>query len=206
MDGTSEVVEEPVEATHVTITLGSKEITANSQYDDYVYRNEGVPFSSCCLYEFVQRFKKVAKRKIDRIRIDDTLAEPEPGHAHSPSGDFMLDHPNFLTHRLSQTTVEAVPVILGPTIPHPDKGPTSREDWAQAMLILFKPWRSPADLKPPNESWSDAYDRFGPSPELFKTSLFYMSARMHAIRTCRLEIIPHSLLVRMEPPWRRLTG
>ncbi|KAF8177145.1 hypothetical protein K438DRAFT_1606639, partial [Mycena galopus ATCC 62051] len=55
--------------------------------------------------------------------------------------------------------VPFVNVLLGPTIPRPDRGPEEREKWCRAMLILFKPWRTVKDLRGPHEKWSDAFQR-----------------------------------------------
>ncbi|KAJ7917309.1 hypothetical protein B0H13DRAFT_1608479, partial [Mycena leptocephala] len=53
-----------------------------------------------------------------------------------------------------------VPVLLGPTIPRADRSPSEYKRWCHAMLILFKPWRVPSDLKGPAQSWKDAFERF----------------------------------------------
>ncbi|KAJ7152243.1 hypothetical protein C8R43DRAFT_820320, partial [Mycena crocata] len=49
-------------------------------------------------------------------------------------------------------------VLLGNTLPRPDRSPMERDKWCRAMLILFKPWRQLADLKAPGQSWTDAYE------------------------------------------------
>ncbi|KAI0059802.1 hypothetical protein BV25DRAFT_1777328, partial [Artomyces pyxidatus] len=53
-----------------------------------------------------------------------------------------------------------VPVVLGPTLPRADREVEERQLWCRAMLILFKPWRSVADLKGADESWQEAYDKY----------------------------------------------
>ncbi|PVF90808.1 hypothetical protein CPB86DRAFT_720528, partial [Serendipita vermifera] len=62
------------------------------------------------------------------------------------------------THELVLLSEPVIPVILGPTIPHPNNSAESREAWSMAMLILFKPWRSPGDLKQESQSWTSAFD------------------------------------------------
>ncbi|KAJ7049296.1 hypothetical protein C8F01DRAFT_931747, partial [Mycena amicta] len=52
-----------------------------------------------------------------------------------------------------------VPVPCGPGLPRRDREETAPK-FKRLMLILFKPWRSPQDLKLPTESWTDAYDAF----------------------------------------------
>ncbi|KAJ7919542.1 hypothetical protein B0H13DRAFT_1606095, partial [Mycena leptocephala] len=41
-----------------------------------------------------------------------------------------------------------------------DHSPSEYERWFRAMLILFKPWRVPSDLKRPAQSWKDTFKRF----------------------------------------------
>lgn len=44
-----------------------------------------------------------------------------------------------------------VPNFVGPSLPRRDKG--SREEYCMTMLTLFKPYRTPKNLKLPSESW-----------------------------------------------------
>ncbi|KII83473.1 hypothetical protein PLICRDRAFT_119404, partial [Plicaturopsis crispa FD-325 SS-3] len=50
-----------------------------------------------------------------------------------------------------------IPVILGESISRRDRTEQERDDWARSMLILFKPWRHPQDLRAPNETWYNAF-------------------------------------------------
>ncbi|KZO97670.1 hypothetical protein CALVIDRAFT_479760, partial [Calocera viscosa TUFC12733] len=52
-----------------------------------------------------------------------------------------------------------VPVILGPTLPRSDRGVEERAEWCRAMLILFQPWRTLADILPANASWTSAFEQ-----------------------------------------------
>ncbi|KII82773.1 hypothetical protein PLICRDRAFT_120315, partial [Plicaturopsis crispa FD-325 SS-3] len=56
-----------------------------------------------------------------------------------------------------------IPVILGSTIARRDRGEEERHSWARSILILFKPWRSPGDLRLPHQSWYDTFLQFEPS-------------------------------------------
>jgi hypothetical protein len=147
---------------HVTVLLDADNgIVVNKQIDDYRFRNNQEPFNGCSLYQFVQKFRKVSIKKSNRDRrlpTQENVPQRTP-RSRNPNADFLSQHPHSATHRLSATSIEHVPVILGPTIPHPDKGPSSREAWCKSMLILFKPWRSFADLKGRHERWSTAFDR-----------------------------------------------
>ncbi|KAI0686633.1 hypothetical protein C8Q76DRAFT_600605, partial [Earliella scabrosa] len=68
-------------------------------------------------------------------------------------------HPQYDTHLVRKRVVWVVPVILGERIPQPDCGPEERDRWAQAVLTMFLPWRTPFDIKTEDESWWDAYER-----------------------------------------------
>ena len=54
---------------------------------------------------------------------------------------------------------EIVPVPIGPSIPRRDQ-PDVYERYCRLMLILFKPWRLPVDLREPGEGWSNAFAEF----------------------------------------------
>ncbi|KAJ7207796.1 hypothetical protein C8J57DRAFT_1099114, partial [Mycena rebaudengoi] len=73
-------------------------------------------------------------------------------------GYFHKDHKQEKTHMCRVREEPVVLVLLGPTIPRPDRGEVEREKWARAMLILFKPWRNLVDLKRPEETWSVSFD------------------------------------------------
>ncbi len=52
-----------------------------------------------------------------------------------------------------------VPVPLGPGIPRRDRKEVHAR-YCRLMLILFKPWVGPRDLRDNNQSWSDAFAAF----------------------------------------------
>ncbi|KAJ7046270.1 hypothetical protein C8F04DRAFT_938918, partial [Mycena alexandri] len=73
-------------------------------------------------------------------------------------GEFLHGHDQADTHLSRFRAVPVVNVLLGDRLPRPDRGPAERQKWSRAMLILFKPWRTFADLKSPTESWEEAFD------------------------------------------------
>ncbi|KAI0722567.1 hypothetical protein C8Q76DRAFT_575488, partial [Earliella scabrosa] len=68
-------------------------------------------------------------------------------------------HSQRATHVVRKRIVWAVPVTLGDRIPRHDRGEEEREDWAKCILILFRAWRQPSDLKTETETWLQAYER-----------------------------------------------
>ncbi|KAJ6626508.1 hypothetical protein B0H10DRAFT_1649256, partial [Mycena sp. CBHHK59/15] len=55
--------------------------------------------------------------------------------------------------------VPVVPVLLGLSLLCPDHGDGEYERWCRSMLILFKVWRNPSDLRGVSEPWSAAFNR-----------------------------------------------
>ncbi|KAJ7881842.1 hypothetical protein B0H13DRAFT_1459892, partial [Mycena leptocephala] len=68
-------------------------------------------------------------------------------------------HSQFETHLLRLRSVPQIPILLGPTLPRPDRSDAEYERWCRAMLVIFKPWREPSDLRRPDETWKDAFSR-----------------------------------------------
>ncbi|KIK53153.1 hypothetical protein GYMLUDRAFT_146703, partial [Collybiopsis luxurians FD-317 M1] len=55
--------------------------------------------------------------------------------------------------------LRTVPVPIGPALPRRDRE-IVYERYSRLMLIFFKPWRSPSDLREDNQSWSQAFEAF----------------------------------------------
>ncbi|KAJ3504785.1 hypothetical protein NLJ89_g7757 [Agrocybe chaxingu] len=121
-------------------------ITTSNQVMDYIFRSNLLDFERLNLYDFVSMTRK--------------FWIPRQG-PEQPRGSFNGEgHPQQSTHYISVCRSRRVPVLLGPSIPNPNRSDETKELWAQYMLILFKPWRSVNDLKTPQESWSDAFEAY----------------------------------------------
>ncbi|EPT00506.1 hypothetical protein FOMPIDRAFT_11345, partial [Fomitopsis schrenkii] len=70
---------------------------------------------------------------------------------------FLPTHPQYETHVAFMQPEHAthVPNFVGGSLPRRDKG--NREEYCLVMLMLFKPWRSGADLKSVDETWDNAF-------------------------------------------------
>lgn len=77
---------------------------------------------------------------------------------------FSSCHIDHRTHILQvyPASSRKIPVPIGPAIPRRDR-PYMREKYCRLMLILFKPWVLPTDLKAPDETWDTAFQRFASS-------------------------------------------
>ncbi|EGO30436.1 hypothetical protein SERLADRAFT_444353 [Serpula lacrymans var. lacrymans S7.9] len=87
-----------------------------------------------------------------------------------------------------------VPVLLGRPLPRPDRDGEEFDNWSRAMLILFKPWRRPSDLRSTNESWTEAFQRYDFSPK-HKT----LMANMNVENECKDTRDLHSHVRRTNP-------
>ncbi|KAJ6520773.1 hypothetical protein DFH09DRAFT_1048253, partial [Mycena vulgaris] len=85
-----------------------------------------------------------------QARID--KAKKQVRHAFTPEHDLFLSH--SVTCRFENLT-QVIPNFIGGALPRADKG--DRAAYCMAMLVLFKPWRSPADLKDVVSTWDQAF-------------------------------------------------
>ncbi|KAJ7767252.1 hypothetical protein B0H16DRAFT_1308832, partial [Mycena metata] len=71
---------------------------------------------------------------------------------------FLEDHPLYLSHSVScdpENIYKIIPNFIGGAVPRSDKG--DRAAYCMTMLTLFKPWRSPMDLKDRLSTWDQAF-------------------------------------------------
>jgi len=138
--------EDTAQGSNANLTIDDEGITISNQHLDYTFRSDAAEWRQLCLYNFAAFVYKIKLTK----------REKETGLA---SGQFSGDgHPQFLTHRLRMRKTMKTPVLLGSAFPNPNKSPELKEEWAGDMLLLFKPWRSPLDLKEHGQTWTDAYN------------------------------------------------
>ncbi|KAJ7637965.1 hypothetical protein DFH06DRAFT_1002041, partial [Mycena polygramma] len=72
---------------------------------------------------------------------------------------FLIGHPLFRSHAVScdfRKMKTVIPNFIGGAMPRADKG--DRSYYCQAILTLFKPWRSPGDLKDALSTWEQTFD------------------------------------------------
>ena len=139
------------ENSSVTIRLQDKNVTVSSLTLDYMYRCTETKFEMLCLYDF---FSKVQTKR-RRVKHGETCEEDIWAGCLSS-----WEHPQRGSHYQLICRDVFVPVLLGPSFVNPNRSSSEREVWARDMLILFKPWRKPMDLKTFGESWLDAFTRF----------------------------------------------
>ncbi|KAF8873715.1 hypothetical protein BD779DRAFT_1451518 [Infundibulicybe gibba] len=155
-----------------------------SPVHDYVYRP--VELSGLSLYDWIRRCRreKLRRKKKGSIPVEEdaSLSESEADISDgstsitesdpSVGGDdvstenvpvriglFPLPKPHPLagTHGTRCVPHEKglIPNFVGKMLPRADQG--DREYYCSAMLALFKPWRTGADLKEEDETWDTAF-------------------------------------------------
>ena len=171
---------------------GDGSISATNQQQDYIYRSMDPVFDCLCLYEFVGVTEKVRKKSSktpQQANEESDMEEAEPRSGHNrgrqavPRGLFSSPaHTQYETHMLKKRETWSVPVLLGERIPRSDRDQSEREAWARMMLILFVPWRSPADLRAVGESWHEAFER---RREKISSKNFKIIENMNVLSECR---------------------
>ncbi|KAJ7178801.1 hypothetical protein C8R43DRAFT_823738, partial [Mycena crocata] len=91
-------------------------------------------------------------------------------------------HPQYSSHSLHTRDERHVPVVLGPKIHRSDRSEEEKELWAQDVVVLFKPWRLPTELKGADETWLDAELKLRPTLEPWKNRVI---RNMNVLAECR---------------------
>jgi hypothetical protein len=84
---------------------------------------------------------------------EETSQRGRPAHQRFP---FQKQHPQATTHLLMKYSEHHVPILYGPQIPRCDRDDT-RERYCRALLTLFVPWRTIADLCDVKQTWKEAF-------------------------------------------------
>ncbi|KAF8871880.1 hypothetical protein BD779DRAFT_1453410, partial [Infundibulicybe gibba] len=133
-----------------------------SPVHDYVYRP--VELSGLSLYDWIRRCRreKLRRKKKGSIPVEEdaSLSESEADISDGSTSITESDpspHPLAGTHGTRCVPHEKglIPNFVGKMLPRADQG--DREYYCSAMLALFKPWRTGADLKEEDETWDTAF-------------------------------------------------
>ncbi|KAI4294195.1 hypothetical protein K525DRAFT_213213 [Schizophyllum commune Loenen D] len=96
--------------------------------------------------------------------LPETLGEPPTTRLPNWHHPFRRGHSLASSHCMKERQKEDPMLVLNfmRLVPRSDKG--NLDEYIQVMLMLFKPWRRPEDLKSANETWKDAFDNHKFSP------------------------------------------
>ena len=127
---------------------------------DYQYRSDIL--NDTCLYNFVSVVYKKKMNATDLKYLSSNMVsrENEGNRRGRPANErypFQSQHPQAKTHVLMKYSEPHVPILYGPQIPRQDRVDT-RDRYCRAILTLFVPWRTAADLCDPNQTWEDAFN------------------------------------------------
>lgn len=155
----------------IGMNVRRREISATNQQMDYIYRPETGDYNSMCVYEFVSRVKK-SRIATNRSTQNEAI-----------NGRFCSwEHSEAATHCLTISKACRIPVLLGPSIPNPNRSEETKEFWARDILFLFKPWRNPLDLKGKDETWLHAYQSYQGSIPVKYTAII---ANINVFNECK---------------------
>ncbi|KAG2133018.1 hypothetical protein DEU56DRAFT_739132, partial [Suillus clintonianus] len=108
-----------------------------------------------------------------------------------PRAQFLPQHTQFGTHILCLRNKPVIPVLLGNTLPRPDRTCEEYEEYCRAMLLLFKPWRILRELKGDGITWHEVFER-----EKFSPKLLAIIRNMNIENECKDARDAHAALVR----------
>lgn len=170
-------VDPVVREANLRVRFSTRGVTATNPCLDYVYRGTTREFERLSLWDHTRLVVKVSKKteqsRVARLKSDESNAIRVPFSSSA--------HPLFSTHLSRLRSIKpVVPVLLGPSIPRGDRSLEEREQYCRAMLILFKPWRSLADLKAPDQTWIDAFENYQVPRHLRK-----IISNMHVENECK---------------------
>lgn len=140
--------------TNTMLSSSNGSFFVGDQVLDYVYR--GTCFEDLSIWRYCATTETLSMSKEDERP---PVRHKKRGPCVAERVRFTSDqHPLYHTHLTGKRTVPYIVMLLGPTVPRPDRSPEERELWCRAMLILFKPWRKFDDLRHGYSSWSDAFE------------------------------------------------
>ena len=126
---------------------------------DYQYRSDTL--KNMCLYDFVSILYKKKMNTTDLKYLSKTAVPVEEnvnkkGRPPNERYSFQKQHPQAATYLMMKYSQPRVPILYGPQIPRRDRDDT-RERYSRALLTLFVPWRTVADLCSATQTWEDAF-------------------------------------------------
>ena len=123
----------------------------SSSVSDYIYRPREL--DDACTYIFTACTKK--------IKINEQH-DPDPGSEDTDEVQrisFLREHPQVTTHTIAIRQQPATPTLSFTPMPRDEND----ELYARDMLVLFKPFRKPANLKSTHATWTAAWNNYEPT-------------------------------------------
>ncbi|CAF1595684.1 unnamed protein product, partial [Adineta steineri] len=170
-----------------------KHVLVNTRID-YQYRSEIL--NNICLYDFVSILYKKKMNAADLRYLSDIVVpkkqnDNRKGRRPNERYSFQKQHPQATTYVMMKYTQSRVPILYGPQIPRQDRDDT-RERYCRALLTLFVPWRSVADLCTIEQTWEDA---FKSQQHLISTYSMTIIENIQLLHECKKDRDEHLLQV-----------
>ena len=128
-------------------------VTRTDEVADYLLQSEEPAFSNLSVWDYAATVTKFTKGMEDSrlARLNSATRAKAALNAEGtynkwagrpalPQGKFLPQHEQHKSHMSRIREVDFVPVILGPSLPCPNRGDDEYEYWCRSMLLLFKPW------------------------------------------------------------------
>ena len=154
---------------HLSFSPSGRVFERSSQVEDY--RLRGKELNDLSVWEFVSTVDKIPKSTAQvETDFDDKLGDSEDEDNVTTAGLYEL-HPEHRDYMKKIQRVHVhhrkdfIPVPIGPSLPRRDR-PEMYAKYARLMLILFKPWRTEADLHGSVNDWAESFDEFVKSSSL----------------------------------------
>ena len=157
---------------HLSFSHSGHVFERSSQVEDYKFRAEEL--SHVSVWDFVSTVDQIPK-SVDRTDEDcdeepdenediDSLPASDRGKRIGPY-KLQVEHRDYngkvqrvRTHQWKHF----VPVPIGPALPRCDRAELYPK-YSRLMLVLFKPWRTEADLRGSSKDWPEAFSEFAES-------------------------------------------
>ena len=146
-------VDEHAELVSVSADVEDQLVETNN-VDEYIFRGDAL--ESMCLYLYTAHFQLVS-------RADDSFAKNISWSKTSMLRRIPMraDHPQHLTKYAKQCINPQFIVLQGRAVPYSGNlNEEARLYYYKVILVLFKPWRSLADLKSSSQTWQQAFECF----------------------------------------------
>lgn len=157
---------------HLLFSQSGQALERSSQVENYRFRAEELNHMS--VWDFVSTVDQISKstngadddsnEELGDEEKDDDIPSDDC-NIHTGPYKLQMEHRDYVkkVQRVRKCRWKHfVPVPIGPALPRRDF-PELYPKYARLMLILFKPWRTEADLRGNAEDWPEAFHRFSES-------------------------------------------
>ncbi|KAH7905411.1 hypothetical protein BJ138DRAFT_1138284 [Hygrophoropsis aurantiaca] len=152
-------------------------VTTSSQIEDYQLRSEDAAIKDMSLWEYCEMIAKERRKPDEDESLDDQTSasendETDPsnckrhGRKKCLRAIYANGHTQKETHIARLRKVPIIPVTLHDAFARPDRTDSEREKFCRSMLLLFKCWQEPSDIKEHYTTYTEAFEAYSMPPHL----------------------------------------